>query len=226
MQYFSQNTFDFLRELENNNNRDWFGANKKRYEEYLVKPAFGFIEGFEPYLKGISCHFDAVAKKVGGSLFRIYKDTRFSKDKTPYKTHIGIHFRHERAKDVHAPGFYLHLSPKECFVGAGIWHPASKELYMIREYLAENFRLWQKILKNKEFAGTFELTGDRLIRPPQGFAKEHPAIEHLKYKDFIAVKHIKPKEALGRNFLANTASVFEKSRYFVKFLSKALNLRF
>src|SRR5687768_5522973 len=114
---FGPELFGFLAELEQNNDRDWFTANKRRYEDDLLEPALAFIEDFEPHLRQISPHFRADARRTGGSLFRIYRDTRFSKDKTPYKTTAGFYFRHERYKEVRAPGFYLHLAPGDVFAG-------------------------------------------------------------------------------------------------------------
>ena len=121
--YISPKLFRFLSDLEENNNRDWFEENRDRFEGDLREPLLGFIEDFSEHLEKISPHFVADPRKSGGSLFRIFRDVRFSKDKTAYKTNAGIHFRHERAKDAYAPGFYLHLDPKESFVGVGIWHP-------------------------------------------------------------------------------------------------------
>ena len=126
---FTNKTFKFLRDIEKNNNRDWFEANKHHYEEYIREPSLAYIEAMAPYLKKISPHFIASPKKVGGSLMRIYRDVRFGKDKTPYKTNIGIQFRHSAGKDVHAPGFYLHIENNEVFVGAGIWRPDTCLLY-------------------------------------------------------------------------------------------------
>ena len=120
--YITSKTFRFLSDLAKNNNREWFEENKDRFEGDLREPLLGFIEDFSEHLEKLSPHFEANARKVGGSLFRIFRDVRFSKDKSPYKTNAGVHFRHERAKDVHAPGYYLHLDPKESFIGIGIWH--------------------------------------------------------------------------------------------------------
>ena len=120
---FTPALFAFMRELREHNDRDWFKANKQRYEEDVREPAFAFISEFAGHLQEVAPHFVADPSPTGGSLFRIYRDTRFSKDKTPYKTHTGIHFRHEKAKDVHAPGFYLHLEPRNVFAAAGIWRP-------------------------------------------------------------------------------------------------------
>ena len=123
---FRPELFAFLEELKANNDREWFAANRDRYEEELLEPAMDFIAAFAPKLEKISPNFRADPRPSGGSLFRIYRDTRFSKDKTPYKTNVGIHFRHELARDAHAPGFYLHIGPGEAFAGAGIWHPAPR----------------------------------------------------------------------------------------------------
>src|SRR5918996_4016229 len=130
---FSPALFTFLRDLKQNNDRDWFKANKPRYEKAVLEPALQFIVDFEPHLLAISPHFVADPRPSGGSLFRIHRDTRFSKDKSPYKPYTGIQFRHELGKDAHAPGFYLHLEPGGVFAGAGIWHPDQPTLVRIRE---------------------------------------------------------------------------------------------
>ena len=136
--YFSDETFQFLSSLALNNNRVWFEENKQRYEDAVRTPALRFIDDIAVELAAISPHFLAIPKKVGGSLMRVYRDTRFSKDKRPYKTNIGIHFRHEVGKDVHAPGFYLHIAPGECFVGVGVWRPDSRALAKIRDAIVED----------------------------------------------------------------------------------------
>ena len=107
--YFNRAFFRFLEDLKKNNQREWFQANKQRYEDEVRHPAQQFISDFGPQLHKISRHFLADPRASGGSMFRIYRDTRFAKDKSPYKTHVGIQFRHKQGKDVHAPGFYLHL---------------------------------------------------------------------------------------------------------------------
>jgi uncharacterized protein (TIGR02453 family) len=132
--YFTNASFQFLEDLKANNNRDWFAENKPRYEAQLKDPALRLIEDFAPHLKKLSPHFMATPR----SLFRIYRDTRFSKDKTPYKTATGIHFRHDQATDAYAPGFYFQVAPGEVFVALGIWHPQSSALRMIREHIVED----------------------------------------------------------------------------------------
>ena len=113
---FEPETLEFLAELQNNNNRPWFKLNKHRYEEQVLDPALDFIRSMYEPLQQIAPHFTAVARQSGGSLMRVYRDTRFSRDKTPYKTNIGIQFRHEQARDVHSPGYYLHIDPDEVFI--------------------------------------------------------------------------------------------------------------
>ena len=199
--YFTPATFSFLRDLAKNNNREWFGDHKDRYENHVKEPALRFIVDVGPKLDKISPHFRADPRANGGSLFRIYRDTRFSKDKTPYKTHTGIQFRHEAAKDVHAPGFYLHIHPKEIFVGIGIWHPDSKTLKEIRQAIVDDPAAWKRVKNGKAFKAQFELGGDSLVRAPKGFDPEHPLIEDLRRKDFIAASRLTQKDVTGPDFL-------------------------
>jgi uncharacterized protein (TIGR02453 family) len=219
---FTRDTFRFLKDLEKNNDREWFAAHKKRYEEHLKDPALRIIAAFAPELKKISPHFMATPR----SLFRIHRDTRFSKDKSPYKTHVGIHFRHDRSKDAHAPGFYLHVEPGQAFVGVGIWHPDGGALRTIREHIVQEPAAWKRASRAKAFHSAFELSGDRLKRPPKGFDPEHPLIEDLKWKDYIGVAELPDSfvtdpglpKALGRRFKAATP--------FMRFLCEALAVPF
>src|SRR5919198_4046037 len=142
--WFSPAVFSFLRELQDNNTREWFAENKSRYQEDVQEPALEFISDFDPLLRRISPDFRADARPVGGSLFRIHRDVRFSKDKTPYKTHVGIHFRHRSASDAHAPGFYLHLEPGGVFAAAGIWHPDGPSQKLIRTRIGDDARGWKR----------------------------------------------------------------------------------
>ncbi len=134
--YITPELFLFLRELRENNTREWFNDHKVRYEQHLKEPLLDLIADFAPLLSGISPHFRAIPKVSGGSLFRIYRDVRFSKNKSPYKTHASVHFRHEQAKDVHAPGYYLHIEPDNVFLGLGLWRPENSILTKIRSAIA------------------------------------------------------------------------------------------
>lgn len=223
---FRPNLFTFLRELEANNERPWFQANKARYDKVIKEPALGFIQDFEPHLHTISPHFVADARTVGGSLFRIYRDTRFSKDKTPYKTHTGIQFRHEAAKDVHAPGFYLHLEPGACFVGAGVWHPDTATARLVREAIVDDPVRWKQVTRSKRFANTYTLEGESLKRPPRGFDPEHPLLDDLKRKDFIATANLTQKLVTSPGFLQEYARLCKVAAPFMAFLCDAVGVPF
>jgi uncharacterized protein (TIGR02453 family) len=163
--FLRSEVFVFLRQLKQHNDREWFAENK-RYQTSIVEPALSFISGFAPYLSRISPHFVADARPTRGSLFRIYRDTRFSPDGPPFKTHLGIHFSHSSGKDAHAAVFYLHLEPDNCFVAAGIWHPDNRALTKVRTAIAHDTERWAKVRKK------LTLEGDRLSRSPRGFHPE------------------------------------------------------
>ncbi|MFZ0390535.1 MAG: DUF2461 domain-containing protein [Calditrichia bacterium] len=215
--------FTFLEELKQNNDREWFHANKKRYEKEVRNPLLQFIAGFSGPLSEISPHYIADPRPVGGSLFRIYRDVRFSKDKSPYKTHAGIQFRQERGKDAHAPGFYLHFEPGNVFCAAGVWQPDSSSLNKIRGAIEENPEKWQKIFSNREFANTFKPGGDSLKRPPRGFDPDHPFIEDLKRKDFFVITTFSEETACSPEFMKTCSNAFKISAPFMRFLNEALN---
>ena len=223
--YFSIEFFKFLTELKSNNTREWFTANKSRYIAEVREPCLDFIRDFRPYLEKISRHYSADARPIGGSLFRIYRDTRFSKDKSPYKTAVGIHFRHEVAKDAHAPGFYLHLEPGNVFAGAGIWRPEKETLQKIREGIFNHPKKWKEILSDRKFKKKHKLDGDSLVRPPTGFDPDHPLIEHLKRKDFVSISELTEKDACSADFIDQFAKLCQTSAPLTKFLTVTLNLR-
>lgn len=223
---FSKKTFKFLKDLEKNNNRDWFTANKHRYEDDVRTPALEFIESMVPALHRVSPYFDASPKKVGGSLMRVYRDTRFGTDKTPYKINIGIHFRHVRAKDVHAPGFYLHIEQKEAFFGAGIWRPESSTLKGIRTLIDEHPKEWLGIKKKVTNKNDFALQGDSLKRAPKGFDPEHSLIDDLKRKDFIAVSPLPLTSITGEDLPKQIAKLMRGSSPLMQFLCTADDLMY
>ena len=232
--------FDFLRELRDNNERPWFEANKARYRAEVRDPMLDFIQAFAEPLAEISPHFRADPRANGGSLFRIYRDTRFSKDKTPYKTNVGAHFRHEAGKDAHAPGFYLHLEPEMCFAGCGVWHPDSATLGRIRDAIVARPEEWTRITASAAFCRTFRLAagrrgaqapaarlaGEALKRPPRGYDPAHPLIEDLKRKDFVAIADIPEADALRPGFLDRFAEVAREGSALTAFLCKAVGVPF
>lgn len=199
--YFTPALFAFLNELKDNNDRSWFKANQERFEATVRQPALDFITDFGSELANISTHFEADSRTVGGSLFRIQRDTRFAKDKTPYKLNTGMHFRHERARDAHAPGFYVHLQPRNCFVGVGLWRPESRVAYQIRHHIDAEQKAWGQATTTKGFTDLFSLQGDSLSRPPKGFAADHRLIEDLKRKDFIATAPLRQGQVTSAAFM-------------------------
>ena len=220
---FSHESFDFLNELSVDNDREWFKANQPRYEELVRSPALVFIESMQPAIAALSPRLTAVAKKVGGSMMRPQRDSRFSKDKTPYKTNVGIQFRHFQGKDVHAPGLYLHIANDGCFLGAGIWHPESKALSAIRSCIDENPNGYKKALRELTAAG-FKMEGSQLIRPPKGYDKNHPMLEELKRKDFIAIKPLSIAQVCAADFTELCATEFEQCQQLMRYLCFALDL--
>jgi uncharacterized protein (TIGR02453 family) len=218
--FFSPAVFVFLRHLKRNNSREWFAKNKARYQTSIVEPALSFISSFAPYLGRISPHFVADARPTRGSLFRIYRDTRFSPDGPPFKTHVGIHFSHSSGKDAHAPVFYLHLEPDNCFVAAGIWHPDNRALTRVRTAIAQDMERWAKVRKK------LILEGDKLSRPPRGFDVSHPFIDDLKMKDFVTSVPLSEEQICSAKLMRDFVSACRKMSPLVEFTTKALGLKF
>jgi len=218
--YFTPELFVFLRQLKRRNDRDWFARNKTRYHMSVQEPALRFISGFAPQLAELSPHFVADSRPSRGSLFRIYRDTRFSSDKRPFKTHVGIRFSHEKGKDAHAPVFYLHLEPDNCFAAAGVWHPDATALTKIRAAIVTNPAEWKKVRKK------VELEGDRLSRPPRGFNPDHQFIEDLKFKDFVASVELSEKQICGAKCMRDFAMACREMTPLVEFTTKALGLKY
>ncbi|OQX19850.1 MAG: TIGR02453 family protein [Desulfobulbaceae bacterium A2] len=224
--YFSKRTFAFLTGLAGSNTREWFAAHQQDYEEFVRTPALELIGDMADQLPAISRHFTAQPRKVGGSLMRIQRDTRFGRDKTPYKTNIGIQFRHELGKDIHAPGYYLHIEPDDCFLGIGLWHPDAQALGKIREALVEHGKAWVAARDDTKFRRHFTLVGDALVNPPHGFAKEHSLLEDLKRKDFIGLAPLTLAEVTSAKLRSQMVEYFRHAAPFMRFLCQALSLPF
>jgi uncharacterized protein (TIGR02453 family) len=153
-------------------------------------------------------------------MFRIYRDTRFAKDKSPYKTHAAAHFRHKQTSaDVHAPGFYFHLEPGECFIGGGLWLPEPPLLKKVRDSIADDADGWRKVRRAVK-----EIDGDGLTRPPQGYDPAHPFIDDLKRKSFFASVAFTDAEVTGTGFLDRAADACRSIRPLMKFLTEAVDL--
>ena len=195
--YFSKDLFKFLADLERNNNREWFNANKQRYEALIKEPFLDFISDAGPQLKKVSPHVVADPRPVGGSLFRIHRDVRFSKNKSPYKTNVGAHFRHSAGKEAAAPSFYLHLAPGESFIAGGMYQPDSAALAQIRARIVEQPKEWKKVLSSgPDFNDHYRLT-----RPPRGFDSDHEYIEDLKLKSYVSSVMLSEKQVTDPKFM-------------------------
>jgi len=216
--FFRPELFDFLRQLKRHNNRDWFAKNKQRYEEAVRDPALLFITSFGPHLHKLSPHFVADPRPSRGSLFRIYRDTRFSPDKRPFKTHVGIHFSHASGRDAHAPVFYLHLQPSNCFAAAGVWHPDSSALTKIRMAIAAEPGRWAKVRRK------LELEGESLTRPPQGFDPNHRFIGDIKRKEFVASVALTEAQICGPRLMRDFVAACKAMLPLVEFTTRALGL--
>lgn len=221
---FSKATLAFLDELAVNNNRAWFEQNKPRYEALVREPALDFIDAMAPALQDFAPHFRADLRKVGGSLMRVYRDTRFARDKTPYKTNIGIQFRHTQCKDVHAPGFYMHVATDECFLAVGCWHPEPDARGKIRDLIVDDTDQWIAARDQKRFTRRWALSGDRLNRPPRGYDAAHLALDDLKRKDFIGVSPLTQDEVISDSLVRLTGTRFTAAVPFMSFLCKALEI--
>jgi uncharacterized protein (TIGR02453 family) len=224
---FPRDFFAFFDELARHNERPWFEENKARYREVVVGSSSAFITAMQPRLTKISKHILADPRPNGGSMFRIYRDVRFGKDKRPYKDHAGIQFRHAAGRSAHAPGFYVHLSPKQIFFGGGVWMPEPEALAQIRRKLASDGKQWKAATTNKAFTTQFDgVRGDALVRPPKGFDPDHPLIEVLKKKSFFAMHESSPAAAQKKTFLDEVEAAFRAAAPMMRFLCEAVGAKF
>ncbi len=219
--YFSLRLFQFLAQLRRNNRRAWFLKHKAEYEDLARQPSLRLITDLRLQLRTVSPWLVANPKPVGGSLFRIYRDVRFSKDKSPYKTHIGMHFPHASSSEaVHGPGLYLHLEPKGCFLAGGVWQPDPRSLARIRDAIAWKPDEWRKAKRG------LELGGDTLTRAPRGYPADHPLVDDLKRKDFVASVDLTDQQVCGPGFMKDFLRSATRMVPLLSFLSEAEKLRF
>ena len=220
--YITPRTFRFLKDLAEHNDREWFNENKPRYVDEVRDPLLAFIEAFEPKLDRISSQFVADSRPNGGSLFRIYRDTRFSKDKNPYKTYAGMSFRHHASRELSAPGFYLHVEPGRIFGASGLWHAPTDALLRVREAIVEHPDRWKKATRGRGRA--LDEGSDALKRAPRGFDPEHPLVEDLKRRGYTMSENFTRKQACAPDFLSRFAQSCKKSAPLMEFLSEALGV--
>jgi uncharacterized protein (TIGR02453 family) len=219
--HLSPELFTFLRELSANNNRDWFEANKSAYERAVRDPLLRFVEEFGPALHKISRHLVADARANGGSISRIYRDLRFSKDRRPYKTDMALHFWHRKTRPgSQAPSYYLRLAPGECLAGGGMWQPDSATLKKVRAAIAAQPKAWQSV----HDAGLL-IKGEMLRRLPPGYPSEHRFAADLMRKSFLISQPFTEREVCSAAFLKDYAALCERMVPFARFLTKAVGLQ-
>lgn len=223
--YFTRGMFEFLKDLSSHNNRDWFRANQGRYEQQVRDPFLRLIADLGAGLKQINPHIVADPRPNGGSMMRIHRDIRFSKDKSPYKTYVAAHFRHASGKEGATPAHYLRLGPGGSIIGAGVWHPEPAALKKIRDRIVRQPDEWQRITSGRELGPDCRMIGESLKRAPIGYDPDHPLIEDLKRKDFALSLPLTQREVCSSNFLALVLENFRSTAPFVEFLSKALGLK-
>lgn len=218
--HFTPAFFTFLRSLKRHNDREWFAAHRDRYVADVETPMLRFITDAGERLLSISRAFVADPRRSGGSMHRIYRDTRFSHDKSPFKTCVAVHFRHRSAgKEQAAPGFYLHLGPGERFAGGGIYHPEMPTLTRIRQHIVSAPRTWAAVLKSG-----IEIEGDTLTRAPAGFDPAHRFVADLKRKDFYAGEEFTERQVTSPDFLDRFVESCRDVAPLMKFLTEALGL--
>lgn len=225
---FNTDFWRFFNDLKKNNNREWFADNKERYKDKVVAPISAFISAIAPALREISPHYNADPRPNRGSMFRIYRDVRFSKDKRPYKEHAAAQFRHRMGKDVHAPGFYVHLEQGNVRYGGGIWTPPGDVLLKIRERIAESPDKWQAVIEDRAIRDQLGgISGDSLKRPPRGFDVESPHIEDIKRKSFFVMKQMSESNIVTQpEFVDEVIKTFEAATPLMYFISDAVNVEF
>lgn len=225
--YFSPDSLRFLRGLARNNSREWFHAHKPDYEAHVRAPFQRLLADLQPVLADVSAHYRADPKTVGGSLFRIQRDTRFASDKAPYKAWQGARLFHERGRQIGAPSFYLHLQPGGCFVGAGLWHPQPDTLRRVRQFLLDNPGSWKAAAHDGRFRKRYVLDdSDRLVRAPRGFPADFEFAEDLRRRNFVAFRAIDDAVMTGPRLLKTLQADLAGLGPFTDYLCAALDLEF
>ncbi len=218
--YFTADLFQFLVRLKRNNKREWFQSHQEDWEAHVRQPVLRFITEFAAPLSEISPHLVADARPTRGSMFRIYRDTRFSHDKRPYKTHVAMRFSH-RGKDVHSPGFYLHLEPGGCFAASGLWHPEPATLLKVRNAIVARPKEWRPVRKLLNWDDA-----SKLRRPPRGFPGDHEFVEDLKLRDLGTAVNFRDQQVCSSRFMPTFIAACRTMSPLAAFLSSAVDLKF
>lgn len=225
--YFTSKSLKFLRALARHNERAWFQDHRDDYETHVREPFQRLLADLQAPLAEVSAHYRADPAKVGGSLFRIHRDTRFANDKTPYKTWQGARLFHERSRQVPAPSFYVQLQPGNCFIGGGIWHPEPPVQRQIRQFIVDNPGGWQAAAHAPAFRRRFALDdADMLVRPPRGFPADFEYIDDLRHRNFVTWRGIEDDAMQGPRLLPTLVKDLQAMAPFMDYLCAALDLEF
>ena len=216
---FTPKTLSFLRALKRNNKREWFHARKDQYETHCRKPMIELIERLAVDMRAFAPDHVADPKV---SLFRQFRDTRFSDDKTPMKTHIAATFPNRTLGRMNGAGIYFEIAPGWVWIGGGLWAPDTSQLHLVREHVAENHKRLTRIVTAPKFKKLGGLQGDRMTRVPRGFPKDHPAADYLHHRQFIAFREEQPALATSTRFYSELRGTIETIAPLVQFLNEPL----
>lgn len=216
---FTDQTVAFLEALKRNNDREWFNAHKPDYEAHVRAPMLAIIERLSQDFPRIAPDLAATPR----SMYRIYRDTRFSPDKTPYKTHVAAAFTHRTLPRQESAALYFHFAPGQLWIGAGLYAPGTPRLHRIRQHIAADPDRFRRLVESPAFRRRGGVHGTKLQRMPRGFPADHELAEHLKLKQFLAGgEERNPDIALGARFYRTLLRRFETLAPFVEFLNAPL----
>jgi len=217
---FTPKTLSFLRALKRNNDREWFRARKDQYEEHVRGPMIAVVERLAADFKSFAPELIASPKQ---SLFRIYRDTRFSSDKKPLKTHAAAVFRTRGFQHKEGAGLYFEVAPGWVWIGGGMWRPEPPELVKLREHIAQTWPEIRSLTRAKAFASRFgRLEGETMTRVPRGYPSDHPAAEFLKHRQFYGGAEFPASVAHSRTFYSTLVATFKALMPLVRFLNEPL----
>ena len=210
----------FLKRLKRNNRREWFNARREEYERDIRAPMLAILDRLAVDMRAIAPELLVGPK----SMYRIYRDVRFSENKQPYKTHVAASFRPRNLAKGEGAGMYFHLSPEGVWVGGGMYAPQTPQLHRVREHIAANHRRLRSIVDAPGFTRATDggLEGEQLQRVPRGFPKDHPAAGYLRYRQFLAGKEFPASFATGPKFYPGVLDVFRRIAPLIRFLNEPL----
>jgi uncharacterized protein (TIGR02453 family) len=216
---FTAKTLSFLRSLKRNNKREWFHERRDQYELHCRQPMTAIIERLEDDFRAFAPEMLADPKV---SLFRQFRDTRFSDDKTPMKTHLAATFPNRKLGRMNGASFYFEVAPGWVWIGGGLWRPDASQLQLVREHIVENHRELDKIVKSPRFKKLGGLQGDTMTRVPRGFAKDHPAAAYLQHRQFMGYREEAAIFATQKGFYKQLRTTLETIMPLVRFLNEPL----